>query len=75
MAATVKKMKGLTFERPCDKSKSSHKGIKRIFKELSPADWAVADKKTKKKGHKKKRPSVNFPLVVLGFLIGILFHD
>lgn len=49
MAATVKKMKGLTFERPCDKSKSSHKGIKRIFKELSPADWAVADKKTKKK--------------------------
>lgn len=70
MAATVKKMKGLTFERPCDKSKSSHKGIKRIFKELSPADRAVADKKTK-----KKRPSVNFPLVVLGFLIGILFHD
>lgn len=67
MAATVKKMKGLTFERPCDKSKSSHKGIKRIFKELSPADRAVADK--------KKRPSVNFPLVVLGFLIGILFHD
>lgn len=49
MAVTVKKMKGLTFERPCDKSKSSHKGIKRIFKELSPADWAVADKKTKKK--------------------------
>lgn len=49
MAATVKKMKGLTFERPCDKSKSSHKGIKRIFKELSPADRAVADKKTKKK--------------------------
>lgn len=49
MAATVKKMKGLTFERPCDKSKSSHKGIKRIFKELSPADWAVADKKTKEK--------------------------
>lgn len=49
MAATVKKMKGLTFERPCDKSKSSHKGIKRIFKELSPADWAVANKKTKKR--------------------------
>lgn len=50
IAGIVKKIKGLTSERPSDKSKSSHKGAKKSSRSRPLQTWCWM-MKTKKKGY------------------------